>query len=104
MNTKQTEEKKLERNLHTNLSWGHHKAFILKVLKNQLLAGWDPRRIHCSKETNNSVLPRNTPTFMQQRIALGPNTILPKDISSLQVVFLVGETQRVVEITGVQIN
>lgn len=70
MDTRQTEEKKnWEKTLHTNLSWGHCKAFILKMLKNQLLASWDPRRIHCSKGTNYSALPRKTPTFTQQRIA-----------------------------------
>lgn len=51
------------------MSWDHCKALILKMLKNRLLASWDPRRIHCSKGTNHSALPRKTPTFTQQRIA-----------------------------------
>lgn len=98
------QKKKLEKNLYTNLSWGHHKAFVLKVLKISCWPGGIQEEFTVPKERNHSVLPGKTSTFTEQRTALGPNTILPKDTSSLQVVFLVGQMQRVVEITGVQIN
>lgn len=48
MDTRHAEKKLEKKKLHTDLSWDNPKAFILKVLKNQLLASWDPNRIHCS--------------------------------------------------------
>lgn len=102
MDTRHTEKKLEKKPLHTDFSWGYSKAFILKVLKKSAASqlGSKQNSLFLRKQITQFCLGR-TQHSCNKRTTLGPNTILLKDTSSPQAVFLVGQIEWVVETTGV---